>query len=61
MAELTFGCTVARAERYTATPTLSFHLTIAESTGVPVHAIALPDPHRTASSPVQPGRSGTTA
>jgi hypothetical protein len=41
MAELTFGCTQARAERYTAAPTLSFHLTIAEGTGARVHAIAL--------------------
>jgi hypothetical protein len=41
MAELTFGCTEARAERYAATPTLSFHLTIAETTGMRVHAIAL--------------------
>jgi hypothetical protein len=41
MAELTFGCTEARAQRYAATPTLSFHLTIAEATGVRVHAIAL--------------------
>jgi hypothetical protein len=41
MAELTFGCTEARAQRYAATPTLSFHLTIAEATGIRVHAIAL--------------------
>jgi hypothetical protein len=51
MADLVFGCTSARAERYTATPTLSFALTITESSGVPVHAIALRcqiriEPHR---------------
>jgi hypothetical protein len=51
MAELTFGCTQARAERYAATPTLSFTLSITESTGVRVHAIALRcqiriEPHR---------------
>ena len=41
MADLVFGCTGARAERYSATPTLSFALTITESSGVHVHAIAL--------------------
>ena len=41
MAELTFACTGARALRYAATPTLSFALTITETTGVRVHAIAL--------------------
>jgi len=41
MADLVFGCTGASAERYAATPTLSFALTITESTGVPVHAIVL--------------------
>jgi hypothetical protein len=41
MAELTFGCTAASAPRFAATPTLSFALTITESTGVRVHAIAL--------------------
>src|ERR1700761_1882920 len=51
MAELTFGCTEARATRYAATPTLSFMLHITESTGVRVHAIALCcqiriEPHR---------------
>jgi len=51
MAELTFGCTEARATRYAATPTLSFMLHITESTGVRVHAIALRcqiriEPHR---------------
>jgi hypothetical protein len=51
MADLAFGCTGASAERYAATPTLSFALTITESTGVAVHAIALRcqiriEPHR---------------
>jgi hypothetical protein len=41
MANLTFACAEAAAERYAATPTLSFKLTITESTGVRVHAIAL--------------------
>ena len=41
MADLVFGCTGATAERYAATPTLAFALTITESSGVPVHAIAL--------------------
>jgi hypothetical protein len=51
MADLVFGCASASAERFAATPTLSFALTITESTGVPVHAIALRcqvriEPHR---------------
>ncbi len=51
MAELTFGCTGAAAERYAATPTLRFDLTVTESSGVRVHAIALRcqiriEPHR---------------
>jgi len=51
MADLVFGCTSARAERYTATPTLSFALTITESSGVQVRAIVLRcqiriEPHR---------------
>jgi Family of unknown function (DUF6084) len=51
VAELTFGCTGAGAERYAATPTLSFALTITESSGARVHAIALRcqiriEPHR---------------
>jgi hypothetical protein len=41
MAELTFGCTQASAERYAATPALSLRLTIAEKSGARVHAIAL--------------------
>jgi hypothetical protein len=56
MAELTFGCTEARATRYAATPTLSFALHITEGTGVRVHAIALRcqiriEPHRRRYSP----------
>ena len=51
VADLIFGCTGASAERYAATPTLSFQLTITERTGVRVHAIALRcqiriEPHR---------------
>ena len=51
MADLIFGCTGASADRYAATPTLSFQLTITESSGVRVHAIALRsqiriEPHR---------------
>src|SRR5499427_9681376 len=51
MAELTFSCTQASASRYAATPTLSFKLTVTESSGVRVHAIALRcqiriEPHR---------------
>ena len=41
MADLVFGCTGASAVQYAATPTLSFAVTITESSGVPVHAIAL--------------------
>ncbi len=46
MADLIFGCTGASAERYAATPTLTFQLTIAERSGVRVHAIALRCPLR---------------
>ena len=51
MADLIFGCTGAIAERYAATPTLTFSLTITERSGVRVHAIALRcqiriEPHR---------------
>ncbi len=51
MADLIFGCTGASAERYAATPTISFQLTITERSGVRVHAIALRcqvrvEPHR---------------
>jgi Family of unknown function (DUF6084) len=61
VAELTFGCTGASAERYAATPTLSFALTITESSGVRVHAIALRcqiriEPHRRRYSRAEAGR-----
>jgi hypothetical protein len=51
MADLVFGCTGATAERYAATPTLTFSLTITERSGVRIHAIALRcqiriEPHR---------------
>src|SRR5271154_939196 len=51
MADLLFGCTGAVAERYAVTPTLTFALTIAERSGVKIHAIALRcqiriEPHR---------------
>jgi hypothetical protein len=51
MAQLSFGCGEVRAARHTATPTLSFPLTITESVGVRIHAIALRcqiriEPHR---------------
>ena len=51
MADLIFGYTGATAERYAATPTVTFALTITERTGVRVHAIALRcqiriEPHR---------------
>lgn len=41
MADLTFACTGAVAEAYTATPTLTLGLRITEGSGTPVHAIAL--------------------
>jgi Family of unknown function (DUF6084) len=41
MAQLTFACTEAVAQRYAVTPELTFRLTITESTGAAVHAIAL--------------------
>ena len=51
MADLIFGCTGAAAERYAATPTLTFQLTITERSGARIHAIALRcqiriEPHR---------------
>jgi hypothetical protein len=51
MADLIFGCTGATAERWAATPTLTFQLTVTERSGVRVHAIALRcqiriEPHR---------------
>lgn len=41
MAEFVFDCVGATAERYAAAPTLSFALRIAETTGTPIHAVAL--------------------
>jgi hypothetical protein len=51
MADLDFGCSGATAERYAATPTLTFALTITERSGAAIHAIALRcqiriEPHR---------------
>src|SRR6202521_1782434 len=51
MANLIFGCTEARADPYAVTSTLTFPLTITESSGASVHAIALRcqiriEPHR---------------
>jgi Family of unknown function (DUF6084) len=51
MTDLVFGCTGATAERYSATPTLTFGLSITEKSGASVHAIALRsqiriEPHR---------------
>jgi len=51
MADLIFGCTGVTADRYAATPTLTFALTITERSGVRIHAIALRcqiriEPHR---------------
>jgi hypothetical protein len=51
MADLIFGCTGATSERYAATPTLTFSLTITERSGARIHAIALRcqirvEPHR---------------
>src|SRR5580658_5526683 len=61
MADLIFGCTGATAERYAATPTLTFSLTITERSGVRVHAIALRcqiriEPHRRRYSPTEAQR-----
>ena len=41
MAELSFDCTGVHADDYAAGPTLVFELRVAETTGEPVHAIAL--------------------
>jgi len=51
MADLIFGCTGTTADRFAATPTLTFQLAITERSGVRVHAIALRcqiriEPHR---------------
>ena len=39
--DLDFTCTGADADRYAATPTILLHLRITETTGTPVHALAL--------------------
>ena len=51
MADLIFGCTGVTADKYAATPSLTFQLAITERSGVTVHAIALRcqiriEPHR---------------
>ncbi len=61
MTDLIFGCTGAAAERYAATPTLTFQLTITERSGARIHAIALRcqiriEPHRRRYSPAEARR-----
>jgi len=51
VADLIFGCTGVTADKYAATPSLTFQLAITERSGVKVHAIALRcqiriEPHR---------------
>jgi uncharacterized protein DUF6084 len=51
VADLIFGCTGVSADKYAATPSLTFQLAITERSGVKVHAIALRcqiriEPHR---------------
>jgi Family of unknown function (DUF6084) len=51
VADLIFGCTGVTADKYAATPSLTFQLAITERSGVTVHAIALRcqiriEPHR---------------
>lgn len=51
MADLIFGCTGVTADKYAATPSLTFQLAVTERSGVKVHAIALRcqiriEPHR---------------
>ena len=41
MVDLDFTCTGAEADRYAATPLIRLHLRIEETTGTPVHALAL--------------------
>jgi hypothetical protein len=41
VSDLVFDCTDVRPERYAAVPTLRFDLQIGETTGIPVHALAL--------------------
>ena len=51
MADLIFGCNGVTADKYAATPSLTFQLAVTERSGVKVHAIALRcqirvEPHR---------------
>jgi hypothetical protein len=51
VADLIFGCTGVTADKYAATPSLTFQLAITERSGVKIHAIALRcqiriEPHR---------------
>jgi hypothetical protein len=51
VADLIFGCTGVTADKYAATPSLTFQLAITERSGIKVHAIALRcqiriEPHR---------------
>jgi hypothetical protein len=39
--DLTFTCVDAEADRYAATPLIQLHLRVEETTGTPVHALAL--------------------
>ena len=41
MVDLDFTCTGSEADRYAATPSIRMHLRIEETTGTPVHALAL--------------------
>ncbi|MEV5963401.1 DUF6084 family protein [Kribbella sp. NPDC051952] len=41
MVDLTFTCVDAEADRYAATPLIQLHLRVEETTGTPVHALAL--------------------
>lgn len=41
MVDLTFTCDDAEADRYAATPLIQLHLRVEETTGTPVHALAL--------------------
>ena len=61
MADLIFGCTGVTADKYAATPSLTFQLAITERSGVTVHAIALRcqiriEPHRRRYSASEAGR-----
>jgi hypothetical protein len=61
VADLIFGCTGVTADKYAATPSLTFQLAITERSGVTVHAIALRcqiriEPHRRRYSASEAGR-----